>query len=196
MSDFVAFVQLGFRHIVALDAADHLLFLLALAATFRLHQWRGLLWSTSAFTVGHSVTLALAVTNLLVLPSNVIEFLIPVTIVATAIANLQSARRQNAAHPRVVLVGMFGLIHGAGFANYLRELFLQSVAIPLLGFNIGIELGQLVVLGVIWSVLTVIDRSARESATSGRWTPYQLRVVAVSLSVALVSSGWAIERLP
>ena len=196
MSDFLAFVQLGFRHIVAVGAADHLLFLLVLAITFRLHQWSGLLWAASAFTVGHSVTLALAVTNALVLPSDVIEFLIPVTIVATALANLQALRHDGAARPRVMLVGMFGLIHGAGFANYLRELFLSAVTIPLLGFNVGIELGQLLVLGVIWAVIALIDRSPRQWGATKRWTPYQLRVLAVSVSVALVSSAWAMERRP
>ena len=146
MSDFLAFAQLGFRHIVSLDALDHLLFLLALAAVYHLRDWRSLVWAVSAFTVGHSVTLALAVTELMVLPSDVIEMLIPATIVATALANLVTIRAPRAERStvwRVVLVGFFGLIHGAGFANYLRELFMESIAVPLLGFNVGIEIGQL-----------------------------------------------------
>src|SRR4029078_11964147 len=88
MSDFMVFMQLGFRHIVALDAADHILFLLVLAAIYRRRDWRGALWVISAFTVGPSVPPALAVTGLLVLPASLIEFLIPVTIVATGIENL------------------------------------------------------------------------------------------------------------
>jgi hypothetical protein len=196
MSDLLAFAQLGFRHIVSLDAVDHLLFLLALAATYRFRDWDALVWAVSAFTVGHSVTLALAVTNVLVLPSDVIEFLIPATIVATAAANLAALRSSGVARPRVLLVGLFGLIHGAGFANYLRELFMESIGLPLLGFNVGIELGQLVVLGVIWAALPVIDRLAKASFESPQWTPYRVRVLAVSLAVAVVSTGWAAERLP
>jgi hypothetical protein len=196
MSDLLAFVQLGFRHIVSLDAADHLLFLLVLAATYRLRDWRALVLAVSAFTVGHSVTLALAVTSVLVLPSDVIEFLIPLTIVATAIANLAALRSPAAVRPRIVLVGLFGLIHGAGFANYLRELFLQFIAVPLLGFNVGIELGQLAVLGVIWAGLAIIDRTAELLPQSGRWTPYRVRLVAISLVVVVVSTGWAAQRRP
>jgi hypothetical protein len=198
MSDLLAFLQLGFRHIVSLAAADHLLFLLALAASYRFRDWRAVVWTVSAFTVGHSVTLALAVTNVLVLPGDVIELLIPVTIVATAIGNLSALRLppRAAVKPMFLLVGLFGLIHGAGFANYLRELFLESIAVPLLGFNAGIELGQLVVLGAIWAVLTLIDRVAERLPQSSRWTPYRMRVIAVSLVVGVVSSGWAAERFP
>lgn len=105
MSDILAFAQLGFRHIVSLDAGDHLLFLLVLTATYRFRDWRALVWAVSAFTVGHSVTLALAITNVLVLPSDVIEFLIPVTIVATALTNLSALRSDaGVVRPRVVLV--------------------------------------------------------------------------------------------
>jgi len=88
MSEFATFVQLGFRHIVDPQAMDHLLFLLALAAIYRVRDWRGSLWVVTAFTVGHSLTLALAVTHLVSFPTPVIEFLIPVTIVATGLENL------------------------------------------------------------------------------------------------------------
>ena len=88
MSEFLAFAGLGFRHIVNSAAADHVLFLLALAAIYRPRDWRDALWVVTAFTVGHSITLALAVTNTLALPTAWVEFLIPVTIVATGIENL------------------------------------------------------------------------------------------------------------
>ena len=88
MSELLTFMQLGFRHIVNLEAMDHILFLLALAAIYRPRDWRSALWVVTAFTVGHSVTLALAVTGAMVLPIKLIEFLIPVTIVATCIENI------------------------------------------------------------------------------------------------------------
>src|SRR2546423_12050285 len=88
MSDFLAFAQLGVRHILDVEAMDHILFLLALAAIYRPRDWRESLWVVTAFTVGHSVTLALAVTGALVFPSAVIEFLIPLTIFATGVENL------------------------------------------------------------------------------------------------------------
>src|SRR4051812_13915485 len=148
MSELATFIQLGFRHIVDVSAMDHILFLLALAAIYRFRDWRSALWVITAFTVGHSITLALAVTGVVRLPSAIIEFLIPVTIVATGIENLiASGRRQpRRGWYRALLAGMFGLVHGAGFANYLTALFVTKIALPLFGFNVGIELGQLVVL--------------------------------------------------
>lgn len=200
MSDVLAFGQLGFRHIVSLDAADHVLFLLALAAVYRFRDWKALLWAVSAFTVGHSVTLALAVTNVVVFPGRVIELLIPVTIVATAAVNLatvRSPRVDGVRASRVLLVGLFGLIHGAGFANYLRELFIQPIALPLAGFNLGIEVGQVVVIAILWSCLACVDRLAAMPAFAlQRWTPFQARVALVSSVVAVVSTRWAVVRLP
>src|ERR1051325_10588734 len=88
MSELWVFLQIGFRHIVALDAADHILFLLALAAIYRGRNWRSALWVITAFSVGHTITLALAVANLVPVPARVIEFLIPITIVLTGVENL------------------------------------------------------------------------------------------------------------
>src|SRR4029079_16904272 len=113
MSEFLAFLQIGYHHIVARDAADHILFLLALAAIYRGGTWRSALWVVTAFTVGHSLTLALAVTNLLVLPSRLVEFLIPVTIVLTGIENLvlrERAALGRAARHRPIFAGVFGLV--------------------------------------------------------------------------------------
>jgi hypothetical protein len=183
MSDWLTFVQLGFRHIVDPSAADHILFLLALAAIYRPSDWRRALWVVSAFTVGHSITLALAVTGALTLPTSWIEFLIPVTIMLTAVENLIV---RDGGRYRPVFAGVFGLVHGAGFANYLRSLFVDHVAIPLFGFNVGIELGQIVVLSAVAVVLVGVDRLM----------PLRFRVVAVSTVVAIVAAGWAIERKP
>ena len=197
MSDFLAFVQLGFRHIVSIAAMDHLLFLLALAAVYSVRDWRSVLWAASAFTVGHSLTLGLAVTKLLVLPSALIEFLIPVTIVLAAVANLLAIRGEDrSARPPVVLMGAFGLVHGAGFANYLRSLFLDSIAAPLFGFNVGIELGQLSVLAVVFSAFAVIDRIGRAAPLPDRWPALRLRAAALSSVVAVVAAAWAVERAP
>src|SRR6185503_6747070 len=88
MSELLTFMQLGFRHITDLEAMDHILFLVALAAIYRPRDWRSALWVVTAFTVGHSITLALAVTGAMRFPTPLIEFLIPVTIVATCIENI------------------------------------------------------------------------------------------------------------
>ncbi len=196
-SEFLSFATLGFQHIVAVDAFDHVLFLLVLAAIYRGRDWRQVLWVISAFTLGHSVTLALAVTNVLVLPSHIVEFLIPLTIVATGIENIvQRARASQGrfSRYRVVFAALFGLVHGAGFAGYLRSLFLDSIAVPLVGFNVGIEVGQIVVLAATAVLFGAIDGAL--STAAPKRDPFALRLRIVSLGVTLVATGWAWERFP
>jgi hypothetical protein len=198
MSDFLAFAQLGFRHITDPNGLDHVLFLLALAAIYRPADWRPALWVVTAFTVGHSVTLALAVTGVLALPTALIEFLIPVTIVATAVENVLARRRPGGWRQRCrpLFAGIFGLVHGAGFANYLRSLFVEDLAVPLLGFNLGLEVGQVGVLLLAFAAFAVVDRVLARLPLPGKMPALRLRVVAVSSLVALVAAGWALERAP
>jgi len=200
MSELRAFLWLGFRHITDPQALDHILFLLALAAIYRGRDWRDSLWVISAFTVGHSVTLALAVTGALRLPTPLIEFLIPVTIVVTGLENVLVQRRDRAplhGRYRPVFAGVFGLVHGAGFANYLTSLFTGSIVLPLFGFNVGIELGQLVVLALAGLALAAVDavlsmlRSPQASPSA-----FRLRVLAVSAGVVLVAARMAAARAP
>ena len=214
MSEFLAFLQIGFTHIVAVDAADHILFLLVLAAIYRGRDWRAALVVISAFTVGHAVTLLLAATNTLVLPSRLVEFLIPVTIVATGIENLVLRDRAASGHfarHRPLFAVIFGLVHGAGFAGYLRSLFVDDIAIPLVGFNVGIELGQMVVLTAAAAaylaldtaigrvVLTRTPRSHASASSSqrshGESLAFQWRLMSVSAVVSVIAAGWACERL-
>jgi hypothetical protein len=200
MSDFITFIQLGFRHITDLEAMDHILFLLALAAIYRPRDWRKAMWVVTAFTIGHSVTLGLAVTGAIRLPTKLIEFLIPVTIVATCIENMIVRDRERAiwgGKYRPVFAGVFGLVHGAGFANYLRDLFGDHIAVPLLGFNIGIEFGQIVVLSIAAIALLTADKTIAKLRESLRpESVLRLRVLAVSLIVMVVATRWAIERNP
>jgi hypothetical protein len=200
MSDFLTFIQLGFRHITDLEAMDHILFLLALAAIYRPHDWRKAMWVVTAFTIGHSVTLGLAVTGAVRLPTKLIEFLIPVTIVATCIENMIVRNRDKAiwgGKYRPVFAGVFGLVHGAGFANYLRDLFGDHIAVPLLGFNIGIEIGQIAVLTVAAIALVSADYLIGLSRKSlAMQSVLRLRVLAVSAVVMVVAAHWAIQRNP
>jgi len=97
---------------------------------------------------------------------------------------------------RPVFAGVFGLVHGAGFANYLRSLFVDQIAVPLFGFNVGIELGQLVVLALVATGLGVVDRAFVLATARPGGGVLRLRVVAVSGFVALVAARWAVERSP
>jgi hypothetical protein len=200
MSTFLTFAHLGFRHIVDVSAMDHILFLLALAAIYRPRDWRAAAWVITAFTIGHSVTLLLAVTGIMTLPGPLIEFLIPVTILITGIENILVRDRGAVLWRggyRPVFAGVFGLVHGAGFANYLKALFVNQIALPLFGFNVGIELGQLVVLAWAALVLVGVDRAvASTRLVSPALTPLRFRAVAVSALISAVAASWAVERSP
>jgi hypothetical protein len=200
MSELTTYLQLGFAHIVAVGAMDHILFLVALAAIYRLRDARSAVWVITAFTVGHSITLALAVLDIVRLPSALIEFLIPVTIVATAIENVLVSTQRRAARAkwyRPALAGGFGLIHGAGFANYLNDLFMDRIALPLFGFNLGIEIGQILVLIAAATGFTLVDAVvARFRLHPVAWSAHRMRVASVSFIVMAVASQWAFERRP
>ena len=164
------YLELGFRHISDLAGYDHILFLLVLCAIYQLHQWRALLVLVTAFTVGHSITLALTSFSVISIKSEVVEFLIPMTIIATAIHNLFiRSTSEISGHTRSYWMALFfGFIHGMGFANYFRALLMDesSILIPLLGFNLGIELGQLLfvllVLGVAYVVTNWLKMPQRD----------------------------------
>jgi hypothetical protein len=200
VSEVLTFMHLGFHHIVAMSAIDHILFLLALAAIYRGRDWRDALWVVSAFTIGHSITLAMAATGALRVPSRLTEFLIALTIAATGIENVLVRGRSPIAvrrRYRPLFAGVFGLVHGAGFADYLQRLFTGSIVVPLFGFNVGIELGQIVVLVAAGLVLGLVDRFLRALRVPGSApSPYRLRVLAVSLVVIAVATQMAVVRRP
>lgn len=159
MSGFWFNLQLGLEHILDPRGYDHILFVIALCVVYMHHEWKKVAWLVTAFTLGHSLTLALATFKIVNIPSDIIEFLIPITIVITCIINIfnQPAEEiSNTVHrrktlQRYVLAAFFGLIHGLGFSNYLKSLLPRDATIwqPLLAFNIGLELGQLVIVAIV-----------------------------------------------
>lgn len=200
MSGLATFVELGFRHITDLAALDHILFLLALAVIYRRRDWRDAVLVVTAFTIGHSLTLALAVTGTLRFSVPIIEFLIPVTIIATCVENFIYVSRPETSwrrRYRPVFAGVFGLVHGAGFAAYLQEVFPGEILAPLLGFNVGVELGQILVLAalaILFALADALVRAVRRSSPVGAALRY--RVIAVSTVVSLLAASWAVERGP
>jgi hypothetical protein len=200
MPEFLTFVHLGLHHIADVGAMDHILFLVVLAAIYRGRDWRDSLWVVSAFTVGHSVTLGLAAAGALRIPISLIEFLIPLTIIATGIENIAVRNRSQAplrGRYRPVFAGVFGLVHGAGFASYLQSLFTGSIVLPLFGFNAGIELGQLLVLGAAGAVLAGADRLFAVLRAPGSVpSAHRLRVISISLIVVAMAAQMAVARRP
>lgn len=159
-SVFQTYLELGFSHISDLEGYDHILFIIALCAIYRLREWRSVALLATAFTIGHSITLALAVLGVIPVNAAWIEFLIPVTIALTAIYNV--AAHQQAKSNRVWdrtmkanygFAALFGLVHGMGFSNFLRSSLMpgqeDQLVTQLFAFNLGVELGQLAIVAVV-----------------------------------------------
>ena len=158
LESFKIYLQLGFEHISDLAGYDHILFIIALCAVYRLVQWRSILILVTAFTIGHSMTLALAAFNLVTINADLVELLIPVTIILTCLLNVlykEIHTKQIRLNYGITL--FFGLIHGLGFSSQFSMLKSreQSIVDLLLPFNIGIELGQLIIV-VFIMLLTYI----------------------------------------
>lgn len=160
MSQFQLYFQLGIQHILDLDGFDHILFVVALCAIYVARDWKKILILVTAFTVGHSLTLALATLNVIKVNSDLIEFLIPVTIGITAFSNILKPKPISGRGLQInyLFALFFGLIHGMGFSNYLRSLLGREASIfePLLAFNLGLEVGQLAIVAIFLVVSGVL----------------------------------------
>lgn len=192
MSQFEAYFKIGFEHILDLKGFDHILFVIALCALYTFRDWRKIIILVTAFTIGHSITLALATLNILNVDSNLIEFLIPVTIAITALGNIIRPKPKGARGIQInyLFAIFFGLIHGLGFSNYLKALLGKESSIfqPLLAFNLGLELGQLVIVALfvlLSSVFIGIFGNKKE------WTlVISAIVLGMSLMMILESTYW------
>lgn len=150
MSSFELYFKLGLEHILDIQGFDHILFVLALCAVYVARDWKKILILVTAFTIGHSLTLALATFNVIQVRSDLIEFLIPVTIANTALVDLFKPKTSTGKGIQLnyIFAVFFGLIHGLGFSNYLKDLLGKEASIwqPLLAFNLGLEAGQIVIV--------------------------------------------------
>ncbi len=191
MSDFRFYFGLGWEHIMNWEALDHLLFIAALAIIYLLKDWKQVLILVTAFTIGHSLTLVLSVLDIIRFPSKWVEFLIPCTIIITAISNLfQKKFTPKSIRINYFLALFFGLIHGMGFANVIRFMLAkdQNLGWGLFGFNVGLEAGQIIVVTIIlllaWSIVTFFRINRRD------W------VLFVSAGIFSLALKMALERLP
>lgn len=152
------FLQLGLEHITDVNGYDHILFLLALCATFQIQQWKPMLILVTAFTLGHSLTLALAAFQIIRLPGELIEALIPVTIILTGLHNLLRPGTRTFNWQKYLLALGFGLIHGLAFSNFFKAIMGESGSLvkPLLFFNLGVEAGQLLIVAAILAINTIL----------------------------------------
>jgi len=162
MSEFALYFGLGKDHILDyVNGYDHILFVLALCAVYLIGDWRKILILVTAFTIGHSITLALATLNIINVQTNAIEFLIPLTIFITAVANLfkkETEVSKTRIQINYVFALFFGLIHGLGFSNYLRALLgkQENIVSPLFAFNLGLEMGQIIVVVIFLGISFIL----------------------------------------
>lgn len=206
MDDFLIYLRLGFDHITDPGGYDHILFVIALCAVYTIQQWKQVLILVTAFTIGHSITLALATLQLIHYKTALIELLIPITILITAITNFFfqesksksrsfSTAQQSSRPWRYALALSFGLIHGMGFSNYLRSLLGNEADIvtPLLAFNIGLEIGQLVIVSLILGLAYIIIEIIRTSQL--RWTLVVSGIVAGMALSLIINNDYLSELL-
>lgn len=160
MSNFSLFFQLGAEHILDVNGIDHILFVIVLCCIYDFKMWKQVLILVTAFTMGHSVTLGLSAINVINLNSGLVELLIPVTILVTAISNIISGTTNFKPVLNYCYALFFGLIHGLGFSNYLKGLLGKesSVIAELLGFNIGLEVGQLIIVACFAAISFALIR--------------------------------------
>lgn len=182
-SVFLEYLGLGFKHILPLGL-DHILFILCVF--FLNTNIRSIIKQASMFTVAHTITLGLSMYGFITPPGNIVEPLIALSIVFLALENLFSKK----VHPwRLVMVFLFGLVHGMGFAGALSDLGLPSnaFAAALISFNVGVELGQLSIILLMYFLVS------RPFATYPWYRPRL--VVPLTLCIALVAGYWTVERI-
>ncbi len=191
MQDFLFHLQLGWEHIISSDALDHQLFILALIAVFSLNDFKKVLILVTAFTIGHSFTLIMSTLDMFRIPSHWVEFLIPCTIVFTALDNIIfSENEKRLIYFNYLLALLFGLVHGMGFANSVRVMLSseQSIFLPLFGFNVGLELGQIIVITITLLIHYIFIKYLKLSN--------KIWILIVSIPILFFALKMALERLP
>jgi hypothetical protein len=184
------YFSIGWKHIISINALDHILFVTALAAIYIFKDWKKVLILVTAFTIGHSLTLALSVYDIIRVNDKIIEFLIPVTILITGVFNLfQKDFTPKSLQLNYFFALFFGLIHGMGFANSIRFMLAnnESIGWPLFSFNVGLEAGQIVIVFIILSLsylfLNVLKLSRKI------WVIF-LSSIAISASLFMIIERW------
>src|SRR4028118_2245687 len=177
------YLKLGFTHIIP-EGFDHILFIVGLCLLS--NKIKSILWQATAFTIAHSITLALSMKNIIVAPSAIVEPIISLSILFVAVENLLLTELKPW---RIMLVFMFGLIHGMGFASSLNEIGLprNKFFTSILSFNVGVELGQIAVILTMFLLLVV---------PFGKRTDYRKKIVfPLSIIIALIACYWTVERV-
>lgn len=169
MSEFWIYFQIGLKHVLDINAYDHVLFLIALTIPYAFKDWKRILLLVTVFTVGHTLALLLSVFGIIAVKANIVEFLIPITILITAVFHLFTAGKASKSESVNLIFFVtlfFGIIHGLGFSNYFKTILggtVSSKLVPLLEFALGIEVAQLIVVFVVLIVSYIVQTVFRFS---------------------------------
>lgn len=191
MNALQLFFELGLSHVLDFEGYDHVLFLIVMVAAFSLHDWKQVLGLVTCFTIGHTVSLVLSSYEIVQFDSAIIEFLIPVTILITAAFNIlkfTSSNNQKKTWLLYVTTLFFGLIHGFGFSTYFKMMSSsQDKLVPLLGFALGIELAQII---IVCSVLILGFVALRMINVSRRDWVMVLSSIVVGVVLPILKDTW------
>jgi hypothetical protein len=191
MNDFSFYFKIGWEHIINISAVDHIFFIMALAAIYMLKDWKQVLILVTAFTIGHAITLILSAKDIITVDSSLVEFLIPCTIVFTAVSNLfLKTFTRKSIRINYFLALFFGLIHGLAFAETLKWLLAgdESFVLAWFSFSVGLELGQILVVFLILLLAQVVVGWLK--LNRHYW------VILISVVVLSLALQMAIERWP
>jgi hypothetical protein len=192
MQEFWLYFDIGRKHIADLEGYDHIIFVAALCLRYTFKDWKKLLILITAFTIGHSITLALSTLNFINISTKWVEFLIPVTIMLTAVANVY--QKEVANQPKFPLIYFFtlffGLIHGLGFSNVLKAMLGtdHNIVTQLLAFNLGLELGQLLLVAAVLIITFIVVGLIKLNK--------RIYIAIASSAIFIMALYLAIERWP
>jgi hypothetical protein len=191
MRDFQLWFQTGMEHILDFAGYDHICYVVALAVSYHFRTWRPLLIQVTAFTIGHSLSLGASVFDIVQVPQNIIETIIPITIMVTCGINIINTFQYQAFAKKAnyALALLFGLIHGLGFSYLLKAMLgkEENVLSPLFAFNIGLEAGQIAIVLVVLSLSFLTKKS--KIMKSALW------IQLVSFSVFAIALRLLVERI-
>ena len=195
MNEFWIYFQIGLKHVLDLNAYDHVLFLMALAVPYAFKDWKRVVLLVTLFTLGHTMALVLSVFEIIVIKANVVEFLIPITILITALFNLFTAGKNNkkeSINLVVFITLFFGIIHGLGFSNYFKSILggdAASKVLPLAEFALGIEAAQMIVVFVLLVLSYIVQTVFRFSKRD--WTLVMCAfIIGVVIPMIIASEIW------
>ncbi|MFT4611926.1 MAG: hypothetical protein ACJA1H_001753 [Glaciecola sp.] len=189
MTDFLFYLKLGLNHILDLDGLDHFYFIISFCILFSFKEWKKIVGLVTAFTLGHFITLFLSGLELVTINADIVELLIPISILLSCLNNfyvlLKGKQTKQQLSITYIILLIFGLIHGLGFSNYIRMMLFEdeSIVLPLLGFNVGIELAQLLIVTGLLAIISVLQLIIKSHI---KWVRFAVNMVIFLLVLRMI----------